>query len=262
MIQRAEATPAPRGTRAESGVRAPRPPPGPQWLDLDALAGDGLDRRVLGQRSRILVLAALLATVAVGIGVHHLQNSAHAMGGRISSPKLAWLLYTVLVWGWLCPILAMEGGVRRPFRLAIGFFAASMWVRVAIEMPMLYAWMIWRPPYGMAHDLFTVLGIAAVLVATRRSWWPPRGASDRWMLAFVVVLAISALIELVYAGLFERAVAGATTGTHGLWFAAEGDPRFTFINRLTLTFDILLYSFQATFLTAAFVRPRPPAVAP
>ena len=63
------------------------------------------------------------------------------------------------------------------------------------------------------------------------------------------------------AGLFERAVRGATTGRSGLWFASPGDPRFTLINRITLAFDVPLFAFLAAFLVACLVpaRPRPPA---
>ncbi len=215
---------------------------------------------MLGRRSRILVLAAVLATAVLGVYVHHHQN-AGAIGGRISPPKLAWLLYTVFVWGLLCPILASEPAVRRPFRVLAGLFAALMIARIAAEIPMLYVWKNWRPPYGMAHDLVCVAVLAAGLAASRASWWPPRARSDRWMLGFILVLALGALVECLYAGLFYRAVRGATTGSHGLWFAAPGDPRFTFINRITLAFDVLLYLFLLAFLAAALGARREPAAA-
>ncbi len=214
---------------------------------------------MLGRRSRILIFAALLATAALGAGVHDLQNRAGAMGGPISTPKLAWLLYAVLVWGFLCPILAFEPNLHRSFRVLAGGFAALMWARTVVELPMLYVWRNWRPPYGMAHDLICALVLLGGLVATRAAWWPPSKRSDRWMLAFILVLALSVLIECVYAGLFYQAVAGATTGHEGLWFAAPGDPRFVLINRLTLAFDVLLYAFLAAFLAAAFAAPRAPA---
>src|SRR6266571_135166 len=132
---------------------------------------------MLGRRSRILVLVAVLVTAALGLLVHRHQNAAGAMGGRISPPKLAWLLYTVFVWGLLCPILAFEPSVRRPFRALAGLFAALMVARFAVEIPMLYLWKGWRPPYGMAHDLVCVLALVSGLVASRAAWWPPRGRS-------------------------------------------------------------------------------------
>jgi hypothetical protein len=219
---------------------------------------------MLGRRSRILIAVALLATLALGAGVHHLQNTSGAMGGRISQPKLAWLLYTVMVWGFLCPILALEPGVHRSFRLLVGWFGVSMWIRAAAEFPMLYTWKNWRPPYGMVHDLICVLFLTGGLLAMRAAWWPPRSRSDRWMFAFVLVLALALLVECTYAGLFYQAVGGATTGHEGLWFAAPDDPRFVFINGLTLTFNLLLYTFLAVFLVVAFTAPSPaePARAP
>jgi len=211
---------------------------------------------VLGRRSRILILTAILATAVLGLIVHHLQNVAGGMGGRISTPKLAWLLYTVLVWGLLCPILAFEPLIRRPFRALAGGFAALMWIRTLAEFPMLYTWKNWRPPYGMIHDLVCALVLVVGLWISRARWWPPRARSDRWMLAFTLVLVSGVLLECVYAGLFYRAVAGATTGEHGLWFADPHDLRFRFINQLTLICDVALYGFLAAFLAAAFRAPR------
>ena len=63
-------------------------------------------------------------------------------------------------------------------------------------------------------------------------------------------------VECLYAGLFYHAVAGATTGDKGVWFAAPNDPRFTFINRLTATFDALLYGFLVAFLAVAMAARR------
>ena len=213
---------------------------------------------MLGRRSRILVLAAVVATAVLGVYVHHHQ-SAGAIGGRISLPKLAWLLYTVFVWGLLCPILAFEPGVGRPFRRLAGLFAALMVARFVAEIPMLYTWKNWRPPYGMVHDLVCVAALAWGLAASRAGWWPMRSRSDRWMLAFTLVLVLGALVECLYAGLFYRAVHGATTGSEGLWFAAPGDPRFTWINRITLVFDVFFYVFLLAFLAAGFGARREPA---
>ena len=104
----------------------------------------------------------------------------------------------------------------------------------------------------MAHDLTCVLFLAGGLLAMRTAWWPLRARSDRWMFAFILVLALALLVECTYAGLFYQAVRGATTGHEGLWFAAPDDPRFVFITGLTLTFNLLLYAFLAVFLVVGF----------
>ena len=212
---------------------------------------------MLGRRSRILVVAALLVTATLGAWVYQRQSSG-AIGGRISLPKLGWLLYTVFVWGLLCPILAFEPAIRRPLRILVGLFAALMIARIAAEIPMLYVWKSWRPPYGMVHDVVCASLMVAGLAAMRGGR-PQRSASDRWMSAFVIVLVLGALVECLYAGLFFRAVRGATTGSGGLWFAAPGDPRFTFINGLTLVFDFFFYLFLVAFLAAGFRGRREPA---
>lgn len=212
---------------------------------------------MLSPPSRVLVLVAILATALLGAKVWHAQNRAGSMGGRISVPKLAWLLYTIFTWGLLTPIVALDPAVAWPFRLATGAFALSMWIRAAAEIPMLFVWMNWRPPIGIAHDLVTAGLVAGVLALTRREWWPPRDPAAAWIASYLVALLAGVLVEAFYAWQFERAVAGATTGRAGLWFASPDDPRFAFINRVTTAFDVVFYAALVAFLAAALHGPPP-----
>ncbi len=212
---------------------------------------------MLSGRSHALMLVSMGATALLCARLWHAQNRRAAMGGRISGPKLAWLGYTVFTWVLLTPIVALDPGVPAPFRLAIGAFAASMWIRVALELPMLFVWRNWRPPLGITHDLVTAALVAALLAATRRAWWPASHPDTVALLAFTIMLLAGLLVEAFYAWQFERAVGGATTGVEGLWFAAPGDPRFTFINRVTAALDVVFYAALAAFLIAAWRAPGP-----
>src|SRR5262245_18431567 len=135
---------------------------------------------MLGPRSRVLVVMAVVVTFVLGALVYHQRNTMGGAGGVISMPKLLWLCYTVLVWGLLCPILAYERRVRRPFRVLVGAFAALIVTRFAAELPMLYVWKNWRPPYGMALDITTVIVLIGGLAVTRGDWSPLRIREDRW----------------------------------------------------------------------------------
>jgi hypothetical protein len=206
---------------------------------------------MLAPHSRLLVLAGLAAAIALGVLVWRRQNAARAIGGPISIPKVAWLCYTVFTWGLLCPILALDPHVAPWARLVIGGFAISMWVRGLAEIPMLYVWKNWRPPIGITHDLVTAALVVGLLAWTRASWMPPRSPADGWLLAFAIVLVVALIVEACYAVLFERAVAGATTGDDGVWYASPDDPRFRFINRLTATLNAPLFAFLVLFLAIA-----------
>ena len=214
---------------------------------------------MLEPRSRILIVVAIALVAGLGVAVHHAQNATGAMGGRISTPKLVWLIYTLFVWGLLCPILAADRSVAPRFRIVIGSFAALMWLRGIAEIFMLYVFRNWRPPIGMAHDLACAGLLAFGLAWSRPAWRPVTRTIDGWLLAFTSMVLASVLVECLYAGLFERAVRGATTGRSGLWFAAPGDPRFTLINRLTAGIDVPLCAFLAAFIAACLVAARAPA---
>jgi hypothetical protein len=213
---------------------------------------------VLTPRSRRLILAALALTGALGTVLFRRQNGDGGMGGAISIPKLAWLSYTTFVWFLLCPILAFDPAVARSHRVVIGLFAAFMWARGALEIPMLFVWKNWRPPIGMAHDLAAAALLGWGLVVARPAPAETRPL-DRWMIAFIAVQIASVLVECLYAGLFERAVRGATTGPGGVWFAADGDPRFVAINRLTALLDVPLILFLVAFLVVCLRGPGPRA---
>ena len=186
-----------------------------------------------------LVIAAVLGRR------FYLRQAEGATGGRISLPKIAWLVYPIYAWFLLCPLLALDPGVPRGVRLVLGAFAVSMWLRGAIEMYLLYKVHRWRPPYGIAHDAFCLALIGGL---TAWSWDEVtlEGSAGRcWM--FVAVIAASLVVEILYAALFFQAVHGKTTGQEGIWFADEG-ARFRRINRITATCNAVLFSATVVFL--------------
>jgi hypothetical protein len=198
--------------------------------------------------SRLLLLVSAALCAGVIAVFSRRQNDGGKLGGRISPPKRVWLTFTIWCWLFACAVLALDATLPRGFRLVVGVHAASMWTRGLLELVMLYRWKNWRPPYGIAHDavcIATVLGLAAAFpgeLTGPLGWWGP---------AFLAALVVGLAVELVYAALFVKAVAGRTTGDDATWFAAEDEARFRRINRLTTALNVPQVAFQLAFVLLA-----------
>jgi|SRR6218665_512735 len=206
---------------------------------------------MLSPLSRVLLPCLVGLCVLAGVLFWRQQNVKKAQGGRISPPKMAWLLYAVFVWFLLCPLVASDAGVHPHLRLVLGGFAAFMWARGAVEMYMLYVTRNWRPPYGITHD---VLSLALVLgglgfYAVRRD--APPSPLDVWTLCLLALVTVTLVIEVLYAALFFHAVEGQTTGEDGIWFADEEQARFQRINRMTFACNVPLYASLGGLLAVA-----------
>ncbi|MCY1030252.1 hypothetical protein OV207_02200 [Corallococcus sp. BB11-1] len=203
---------------------------------------------MLSASTRVLLVVFLLAVASAAAFFRHRQNARGARGGRISGPKLAWLLYAVFLWFLVCPLVAMDPAVPGEARIVLGAFAVSMWLRGAAELYMLYVSRNWRPPYGVGHDLGCIALVGAGLVYTGEKWAGALDGRDVWALALVGLVLVSLVVEVAYAALFHQAVEGRTTGEDGVWFADAEQERFRRINRLTLALNVPLYAALALLL--------------
>ena len=204
----------------------------------------------LSQFTKLSLLAGAVLVLLFGLGFLRQQNSKAGLGGRISKPKLLWLLYAVYFWFLVCPLLAFEAAVPRPIRFILGGFAAVMWLRGMAEMFMLYVSKNWRPPYGVAHDVFSMVLIVLGLLVYRDHWEALGPGVPQWSFVLLLVLLGSLAVETYYAAAFFRAVEGRTTGDDGLWFADEKDPRFRRINLITTVVNVPFYAFLLISLFA------------
>ncbi|MBN9681154.1 MULTISPECIES: hypothetical protein [unclassified Corallococcus] len=198
--------------------------------------------------TRVFLGVALLACACAAVGFRRRQNAQGGRGGRISGPKLAWLLYAVFLWFVVCPLVALDASVPVEARIVLGAFAVSMWLRGAAELYMLYVSRNWRPPYGVGHDLGCIALVGAGLVYTGEKWAGVLDGRDVWALALVGLVLVSLGVEVAYAALFHQAVEGRTTGEDGVWFADAEQERFRRINRLTLLLNVPLYGALAVWL--------------
>ena len=186
---------------------------------------------------------------AMGIRFYRSQNAkAAVMGGAISKPKIFWLMYAVTVWFFMTPLVGLDPAVSPGLKFVLLSFAGLMWARGIAEMYMLYVSKNWAPPIGITHDAVCIVWLLLALGWKRDTL--VLHPVDRWVLAFAIVLTASLVLEICYAALFFKAVEGKTKGPGGIWFADPTDPRYLFINRLTFSFNVPLFAFQAVFLAA------------
>lgn len=199
--------------------------------------------------TRLGLGASLVTCLVAALWFRGKQNRAHAMGGKISNPKLLWLFFAIWFWLFECAVLGFEPSLPRSYQVIFGVHALSMWLRGAVEMFMLYVTKNWRPPLGIGHDLFclvTTLVLALVLGLPTDSPW------GYWAPALVAMLVFSLVVEVLYAALFFKAVEGQTTGDKGVWFVSEHDEKFKRINRITTRFNVPQVIFQLALLAAGF----------
>lgn len=203
---------------------------------------------MLSPLTRTLLLSLLAVFAVLGVLFHRRQNRQGTRGGRISPPKVAWLFFALYFWFVVCPAVAMDPSVSSAARWGLGLFGASMWIRGAAEMYLLYVTRSWRPPYGIGHDVLCILQVLGTLGWHHAHWAGPLPASEVWALALLGLVLVSLVIEITYAALFHHAVAGATTGEEGVWFADEEQARFRRINRLTFACNVPMYGTLAALL--------------
>jgi len=198
---------------------------------------------------RFALLALVLVVSAVGVSFYLKQNRARALGGRISRAKAAWLTFAVLFWLGVCPLLAFEPSLPLRWRLVLGVFGAQFWLRGLAELWMLYVSKTWRPPYGIGHDVFSLVLVLGMTVGFGAF---PLDAPNLVGLAATALVVVSLVAETYYAWVFFHLVEGRTTGDDGVWFADQEDPRFVRVNRLTAAINVPLFTGLASIVVAAF----------
>ena len=207
---------------------------------------------MLSLASRLGLLGSLGACVVAALWFRSKQNRAHAMGGKISNPKLLWLFFAIWFWLFECAVFAFEPSLPSGYRIIFGVHAASMWLRGVLEMVMLYVTRNWRPPIGIGHDLLCIVTVLFLALAL------PLPLDSSWGLfapALVAMLLFSLGVEVLYAALFFQAVEGKTTGEKGIWFASEDEARFRRINRITTAFNVPQLAFQLVLLLVSLRSP-------
>ena len=193
-----------------------------------------------------VLLVAAVALAVFGVRFHRRQN-AGGYGGRISAPKAYWLPFALFMWFVLCPLVGLCAPIPPPLAHIFLAYAASMWLRGIAEMVMLYGTKNWRPPYGISHDAFCMVLIAAMAVRARGTFFALQGTAAVASALLLAAVFVSLALEIVHARSFFVAVQGKTTGEDGIWFA-DDEERFRVINQRTLVGNVLLTACVAAYL--------------
>jgi hypothetical protein len=181
------------------------------------------------------------ACVGVVSGWFYRRQRRGALGGQMSLAKGLWLNFAVTYWFVVCPLLALSQGFGQPWRFILWTHSAHWWARGVIELVMLYGTKSWRPRYGIAHDVLSLLWVCGC------AWLcaPAAGVGDGPYAAVgaaaVAALALSLCLEIGYAWAFNQLVRGRTTGDDGVWFADAQQALFRRVNRVTAAFNVPLY---------------------
>ncbi len=203
-------------------------------------------------RASAQVFVVVGAAVLVLFGVFFKKRQERGgLGGSISRAKTFWLCFAIFFWFIVAPAVGMDESLPLPLRRVFLAVGASMWLRGVVEMVMLYVTRNWRPPFGVAHDIVTILLILGALVvgATEPV---SHDATSIATAALVVALLASLIIEIVHARTFFAVVGRGTVGDDGVWFADEHDPRFTAINRRTRLWNCILCTAVLFYFIAWF----------
>lgn len=179
----------------------------------------------------LLVIWPLIVTVFASL-YKKKQNGPKAMtGGPISTPKAFWLAYTITTWFFFPWIFIFSPDVSSGIKAVIIFHLASWWIRGPLELVMIYKWFNWTPKYGIAHDTFHLLGITAFYFMNKSEFGALNSMSNM-ALAFIFITFIATVAEISFAYLFFT-VRSEEEEKDNIYFASD-DPKWLFINRLTL----------------------------
>lgn len=192
---------------------------------------------------RIIFLYFLISSL-LGIGLFFRQNRGKRLGGTISGAKALWLYWTVSVWFFLLPLLLYFWHWPWGIKFPLLFLTCSMWIRGVVEIYMLFISKNWIPPYGIGHNLFTLMGM---MLLFGLHFGPLRAASVISII-FVLTMMISLLVETFYAKSFYDLVKNKTKGEEGVWYAPANDPLFKRIVRLTAYWNYFFYGVTGYFL--------------
>ncbi len=161
------------------------------------------------------------------------QNGPHPMtGGPISTPKAFWLAYTVTTWFFFPFLFLLNPEIVSPLKVMIGFHLLSWWLRGPLELVMIYKWFNWTPKYGISHDLFHLLGLSSLWIYFYQEILSSSGL-NLLAHAFVLVTIFATIAEISFAYLF-LIIRSEQEEKENIYFASD-DPKWIFINRLTLT---------------------------
>ena len=199
--------------------------------------------------TKIALMIWPIAVIVIGFLFHYKQNSKDPWtGGPISWPKSLWLANAVFTW-FIYPLFILFFLDTPPdLQLFLLVHLVGWWTRGILELVMIYKWLNWSPKYGITHDLcqatfYFVILVWAIVKA------PILNSAFWFGFAFGLYMLMQMFFEVLFAYLFFKA-RSEQEAAENIYFASN-DPKWIFINRLTLTAVVL--SFTYGFAQAIYV---------
>lgn len=200
-----------------------------------------------------------LAVIAVfyGMGIAHYfyQNQPGRLGGPITVENALWLTYALAAWFVLPARVVFDRHAAPVLRRIYGIFLGGFVLRALAEAYLLLGPKAWIPPYGIGHDLVTIVGVALLMVVWRRELVALVRSTDQVFRGFLVVTMLALAAEATFAWLFFVAV---DFRTHFLWYA-DYTPRFALLNAMMLTAVVAVHVDLAIRLVKLYAPHRLPS---
>lgn len=197
---------------------------------------------------KFYIIIFSLLFILFGFYFNHRQNNQKGIGGKISRAKFLWLMLAVYEW-FLFPLFLLTFPLSTPFKWCVVSFALNLWTRGIVELLMLYRFKNWQPPYGVGHDIFTMIHITVLIFFT---FGKNQNYIELLVLLWFFKLMIMFIVECYYAMNFHQLVKGNTKGEKGIWFADEENAIFIKINKITTFWNWIFYLILAVYLIELF----------
>lgn len=180
----------------------------------------------------------VLFFVAATATFYFLQNQPDRLGGAISLPKACWLALAVFYWYFFPAILISDKfGKNKKFYTGLKLFYLSMLVRAFFELYLMYASQAWHYAYGIAHNIFSLGILLALLIAVK-------SRIEQLLKTALYVMMLMFVAEIYFASYMIVAVKDGYENT--IWFV-DGSPEHWFNNGVTTVMVFLLIVWQIIF---------------
>lgn len=197
------------------------------------------------------LMPALGVTYASGAAFYLRQNRPDQLGGPITLENALWLTYATAGWFVMPAAIAFHRDVPPVLRRIYAAFFGSFVARGLIELYLLVGPKAWIPPYGIGHDAFMVLVLAAYQLRYHQELAGLEDDVGRSLRGYLNVLIAALLAEMLFAWMFYEAV---ERRTDFLWFADYSE-RFRALNPL-MRLTVLAAHAHLVLMLARLHRPR------
>lgn len=197
-------------------------------------------------RAMLILVVVLLVSA---LGFYFLQNHIGLIGGKIALSKMVWLTYAVLFWLGFPLFIALDSRTSVMLGHGFRFLLMSMVVRGFVELWMLYVSNNWSPLYGIAHDVFCIIGLVFFLTRAWQTGEPRASQPSGELFVHGIVTTLLFLPEIYFA--WYMRINFNTQGGNAIYFVPDV-PQHFLVLLITISIDIILTIYLVLFLRYGF----------